>query len=446
MSSKKIIDINPPEVSEEELLEDEIKGKANEIKSKVSFQRPQLWRLPKKKESEPQEYSSILKMIKNDSLEPTFKTRIPNKKVILTIFFLSLTILAGLVALSILPMEIKIWPVQTPHNFQSRVIIKAAVSEPDFAQGVLPGEFLETEGEINQQFKSSGVLLKMVKAEGVLRVYNNYHLGQILVANTRFLSSDGKLFRSKKRVYIPSGTSVDVEVIADEPGPEYNIPPTIFSVPGLAGSPRYTVVFGKSFSSMKGGAQDKVAVVTEDDLRKAEDLLKEKVVSQLKNKIKTNAEVNSRIILDEAICQEVVETSSSAKVGEEVEQFTYGLKMKLKGLSFRKEDLESFAKHVVLSKVPADREIVPASLKLSYQSEAIREDEMVLSLNVGAKTYSEINTDLLKRRLVGKKLKEGKELLLQNEQIFTAQIKILPFWKRKFPENPEKVKIKLILD
>jgi len=48
------------------------------------------------------------------------------------------------------------------------------------------------------------------------------------------------------------------------------------------GSPRYTAVYGKSFSSMEGGYVGEASQVTKNDLEKAKDNLYEKLTAILK--------------------------------------------------------------------------------------------------------------------------------------------------------------------
>lgn len=369
------------------------------------------------------------------------------RKNILFLSIIFLVILGAIGVLSFLGVEVKIWPVLTNKNFQEELLLKSDIFESDFSQKVIPGKSLEAEGEISSQFNSSEIIPKEIKAQGVIHVYNNYHLSQVLVASTRFLSPDEKLFRSTKRVNIPAETSLDVEVMADEPGPEYNIGPTTFSVPGLAGSPRYTVVFGKSFKPMEGGFAGKTVRVSKDDLKKAEDELKEKLTSQLKGELLKKAESSSMTVLEETISPTIIESSSLAKPGTELKQFDYTLKMKIKALAFKKDDLENFAKEIISQKIGAGERVVPDTLKISFQAGEVdlKETGAKLQVSVLAQIYSDIDTKELKSRLLGKKLKQGKDILASDSRLLTAQVKILSFWKRKFPQNPEKIEIKLML-
>jgi len=97
------------------------------------------------------------------------------------------------------------------------------------------------------------------KATGIITIYNTYSSSpQTLVKTTRFVSEGGKLFRTTKTIVVPGADassgkivpgSTTVEVIASEPGNEYNIGPSTFSIPGFKGTPKYLAFYGESFSA-----------------------------------------------------------------------------------------------------------------------------------------------------------------------------------------------------
>ena len=137
-------------------------------------------------------------------------------------------------------------------------------------------------------FPSSGVKEVSRYARGVLVVYNAYSSEpQPLVAQTRFQTADGKIFRLAKSVVVPAAkitegkiqpSSIETEVVADKPGAEYNAGPTPYlSVPGFRNTPKYQGFYGEIRASFSGGFVGTVAVPTEGDIRKAKTEVKEKL-------------------------------------------------------------------------------------------------------------------------------------------------------------------------
>ena len=90
--------------------------------------------------------------------------------------------------------NIKIWPEADTLSLKTKLTVDKTVSEVSLQNKTIPGEVFEKEKTITENFPASGKVLKEGKTEGTIRIYNNYStLSQIFVANTRFVSSDGKI-------------------------------------------------------------------------------------------------------------------------------------------------------------------------------------------------------------------------------------------------------------
>ena len=149
-------------------------------------------------------------------------------------------------------------------------------------------QVFSAERTLTLTFPSSGVKEVSRYARGVLVVYNAYSSEpQPLVAQTRFQTADGKIFRLAKSVVVPAAkitegkiqpSSIETEVVADKPGAEYNAGPTPYlSVPGFRNTPKYQGFYGEIRASFSGGFVGTVAVPTEGDIRKAKTEVKEKL-------------------------------------------------------------------------------------------------------------------------------------------------------------------------
>ncbi|MES3005510.1 MAG: baseplate J/gp47 family protein [Patescibacteria group bacterium] len=111
------------------------------------------------------------------------------------------------------------------------------------------------------------------KAVGKIVVYNDSTTSQLLIATTRFQSTDGLIFRLNKNVTIPAKKNLTVDVTADQAGEKYNIGPRTFSLPALAGTAKAKTVYGKSSVSMAGGLISNVPKASSGDLSTAKALL-----------------------------------------------------------------------------------------------------------------------------------------------------------------------------
>jgi len=354
--------------------------------------------------------------------------------------------------------KIEIWPVTELFAFETKVTCDKAADKTDFLNKIIPGELFETEKLITEEFLSSGTVLKEKKAEGVIRVYNNYSISvQVLVANTRFVSADGKLFRSTEKVTIPGEKQeggklvpgyLDIKVAASQPGPEYNIEPSTFSIPGFAGTDRYTKIYGKSFQNMTGGLKEEVAQVSQEDLDSAKKTLVERALKESEDSLKEKISPEY-ILLEKAVDSEILETFSLAKPKDELEKFKFQAKARSTALVFKKEDLEKLVREIILSQIDETKNFSEKSLKFDYFPETInlKTGKIDLSLKIDSKIYSDINQNDLKKALLGKSSAETEFFLENQPQITKVEIKFWPFpWVKNVPKNEEKIEIKLMLD
>lgn len=358
--------------------------------------------------------------------------------------------------------SIKIWPEADIISLKTNLTVDKTFSKVNLQDKTIPGEVFEREKTITENFPASGKVLKEGKAEGIIRIYNNYStLSQIFVADTRFVSSDGKMFRTPVKVMIPGGRQekgkftpgeIDIKVVADEAGPEYNIGPSVFSIPGLAGTEKYTKFYGKSFEEFKGGFSQEFSQVTKEDLENAKEILtkaaKEQCETALKNELQSEKISSEFMFLEKAVQTEIIETFSLARAGDAAENFNYQAKALSKTLIFSKEKIENFSKEFILSQITEGKKLYEESLKIDFSPKTINSDvnKIVLSLEISAKIYSDIDMSNFKNILQGKSETETKVFLKNQPEIIKAEVELWPFWVRKIPKNPEKIKLELKID
>ena len=151
------------------------------------------------------------------------------------------------------------------------------------------------------------------------------------------------------------------------------------------------------------------------------------------------------IFLEKAIQTEIVETFSLAKAGDTVDNFNYQVKAKSKTLIFLKKNLEDFGREFILAQIPEGKKLYEESLKIDFTPETINlnSEKIILSLNISAKIYSDVDLSALKNNLKGKSLTEIKIFLRNQPWIIKSEIEFWPFWVRKVPDKLDKIKLEL---
>ena len=350
--------------------------------------------------------------------------------------------------------EIKIWPKTQVLKFEKTIIIDGDIDNSDFSKNIIAGKNLEKKKEISQAFPASGVASE--KAKGTIRIYNNYSTkSQTLVATTRFVSASGKLFRIPERVRIPGKHYeqgklvpgyIDVVAIADQSGESYNIDATTFSVPGLAGGSKYTMIFAKSFSEMSGGGE--FAKATQEDLDNAENIVLQKALEQGEQEIKQEAGKGNFVLLDDAIFEETIESFASEINDTQDKEFVYKVEKSFKAIAFLEQDIKSFAESFVLSKISENKQLYLPSLEINYSLDSVvfEENKITMSLEISASEYSDFNISYFKKALAEKTIQETQIILESDEEIDKFEIDLSPFWVKRVPENFEKISINLIFN
>lgn len=341
-------------------------------------------------------------------------------------------------------VKIDIWPKTETLNFEERILLDTNTSKADFLNKIIPAKILEIKEEVSQEFPASGKIEK--EAEGKIRVFNKYQLPVTLKLGTRFQPANNEIiyFCSLSKFTIPARGFIDIPVkaclVKSNEAEKYNIGPSKFSVPGLAGSELFYLVYGESSESMKGGGT--FFQITNDDLEKAKNILTEVLFSKLEESLAKKISSNT-LFLKEAIKKEVLEATPDSKVGAETEFFTLKEKGKLSSFLFQKSDLENFAREIILTQIPKGMKFQAESLKIDFQSESIdlEKGKAILKSKFSAKIFSDINLTLLKENLRGKSLLESKRILENRDDIIKAQISAFPFWLRKIPKDEKKIEI-----
>ncbi|MEK7503813.1 MAG: hypothetical protein AAB577_02415 [Patescibacteria group bacterium] len=344
--------------------------------------------------------------------------------------------------------EISFWPKKSPLAVKTQVVIGIDI----------PGEVKTQECPFSQEFPATGIKSLSVKANGMIRVYNAYSTqAQILIANTRFVSADGKLFRISQKIVIPGahyeGSKLipgylDTKVEAGEAGEEYNIGPSTFSLPALAGTPRYTAFYAQSSGSMTGGLKSQTTQVTDGDLSSAKDSFSATALDSCKKALQSSLSPEDHLVNEEAIKSEIIDINTIAKTGQAVAKFTLNIKVAATALVFKKSDLEGFAKTYIATKVPEGKQLDQNSVALSYLPEDVDlpKGKIVLNVEISAEIYPTIDENSIKTAVTSQRPDEVSVSLKRFPDIDNFQIRLWPFWVNKTPSGVEKITLKLKLD
>lgn len=358
--------------------------------------------------------------------------------------------------------RIEIWPELENLTVETKITADKSASSIDLSQKIVPGFLFEEMTSLSGEFTSSGKKTVETKAGGAIRVYNNSSVSQTLVASTRFQPplekfeeplkiQENPWFRSQSRIVVSAKGFRDVEVLADSPGEKYNIKPSKFSIPGLAGSAQYTLVFGESFQQFTGGEKKELAQILSQDLDNAQDSLFQRARDESEKKLREKTPLDYLFLAD-ALKTELLEGLSLAKTGEELEKFDYRVSAKSWILAPKYGDLKDLINSLFSSQLGSGKQMDDASFRADYSlfSADKNSNRIVISSQASINAFAGggggwVDELSLKKALSGKSLQEAKSILEKQEGLQKIKIRLWPFWLRSVPNNIEKVKIELKL-
>lgn len=311
----------------------------------------------------------------------------------------------------------------------------------------IPAKLEQITLDVADDFEATGLKPGGAKAYGKVVIYNEYNSDdQPLVATTRLETADGKIFRLIKGVIVPGLTkigqeikpgAIEVEVAADKEGEDYNIDASTFKIPGFKDGPKYEKFYAKSVKKMEGGSMNETKIVTAQDISSAKEKMKEKSKDEAIQKVRESLP-QERMFFDEAIQVETISSSSSVGVGVQAEKFSLTSKIRIKTLSFSKDDVKEILRNAESQKKEVGENIsyVPGEYSL---------ENGTLKFEATTNTISGDNFDLenFRKGILGKNSAELESMTKSYPAIKKIDVNIQPFFMTRLPLDENRVNIEL---
>ncbi len=296
--------------------------------------------------------------------------------------------------------------------------------------------------------KATGEEQVTQKATGRITIYNEYEEEeQRLLKDTRFEAPNGFIYRIPSSVVVPGLTrdssgnvvpgKLEVEVVADQTGEEYNISPSKFTVPGFKDLPQYESFYAVSEKPIEGGFDGVRKVISESDREKAENTLKTQLKDELIKMAQSKTTPDSLVLANESMI--VYEVLGDKVDGNNVSVTAKGT---IKAVSFNSEE---FSNSTARSLFPVtDEENISISNISELDVTVSRTEEnnrATVDVSGNINFLWKNDEELLKEKLAGVE----KEAIDDTVQMFPGVEKIsaeiMPFWSSRIPSDVSKIKI-----
>ena len=340
---------------------------------------------------------------------------------------------------------------EIPWQYEGTITVSAAAKAVDAESLIIPGEIFTDSKNSSPSYPASGKASVQDKAIGKLTIYNAFSsVPQGLVATTRFMTPDGKIYRLDKAVTIPGAeikdnkivpSSIEVSVTADKAGPTYNSGlVSKLTIPGFKGTPKYDGFYG-SLSSATGGFIGQRAVPTDKDISAA----KAKVAEDLKNLAKSdflnNRPADFKIIEGSSVIE--VGSVSVNKRTDDKGNFSVFGEVKFSAIGFREADL-SEALIAFANRDHSGAKFKKVSFSYSDPKLDLKSGKLVVSVTVNGTLTSDFSVKNFKSSIMGKKIDEIKTLTTALPWYESGRVKIWPIWLKTAPNKDSKVEVTVL--
>ncbi len=375
-----------------------------------------------------------------------------NRLIISVVLFF--IIVGGAIGLSALmgKTELTIYPQHRQPNVSAEF-----TAYPDKRDDSLSFEImtLETTGEA--QVKATGQVDVEQQATGVIEIIKTTPGAERLVKNTRFKSSSGQIFKIQESVIVPgamTGTdggsvpgTIQAEVFADEAGEQYNLAAgQTFTVPGFEEGgfmDLYKAITARNGEAFTGGFKGPQFQIDKGESDTARQALQIKLRDELLAQIETKKPANF-VLFNEAVAI-TYNQLPTVEYGNELvtlkEQAILQIPM------FEAIEFGSFLAKQTVPTYDGTPVRVENPEEISFQytsattSASVIANEPSLTFRLSGKPHLIWKYDEaeLTKQLAGLSKTTINNAIDAHPGIESASVRITPFWKRNFPEDPTEI-------
>jgi len=361
-------------------------------------------------------------------------------------FFIALTalLLVAIFYFSFSKLTIAISPSEEVIN--NNILIDVYNSDNNtvlMSESSLSGNVSSITSTTEKVYSSSGEEIIGEEVIGTVKLINNYSKNQPLVATTRLLSSDDKLYRIKETVNVPANSSVEVEIYADEVKNDRAIGPTNFIIPGLWAGLQDDIYAESEEAFIYRTKVNKY--ITVSDIEKAKEDLRKEMIEKAKNDANRMFDNRYHIIYD--IDDSFSTFDINAVAGDRLEEFSISGESQVVVIAFLKDEIKDLAQEKLKLLVPGDKELKEFSesnLSYTLDNYNIKEGIATLKINFSGLMTIDEDTEIVDRsQLINLSREQIRKYLDTYPEIKNYTLDFRPAFLNKAPSLADRIEIKV---
>jgi len=349
-------------------------------------------------------------------------------------------------------VEVTVVPKTEAVENDFEVMINVGLTKEDLANNKFRGEIIEVEESLSKTFVTTGEKNVGEKAQGEAVFFNQTGLAQPLTMQNKLVTDDGLVFYLKNNIEIFKA-EVSAEgniiygnlvagIIAAEAGEEGNVPPGRLTIIDLPFS-KQNKIYGEVKNKLLGGTNKVIRVVSEEDLKNAQ----EKIVAELKPMLKKKIE--ARLLAGQKLRDELVEyglesVEKTVELEEEIENFEMKVITKAKALAWDEDKVRENILRKITENNAGDKKLVQTSqdvFEVTLAEFDVNKGTAKLKIHTRNQISLPLDLSAIKDELKGKTEYEARRLLLSQDNIKDARFKFRYSITSKIPQNGNRINI-----
>jgi hypothetical protein len=339
---------------------------------------------------------------------------------------------------------------QTPWSYQGSFTASKNAVGIDPTNNTIPAQVFTSTKNVTESFPGSVVTRVSQKAQGVITIYNAYSAAsQELVATTRFLTPDGKIFRITKNVTVPGETtsngklvpsSITAPIVADQAGPDYNVGPVAkLTVPGFQkDSAREAGFYGEITAPTTGGFIGQRATPSAADITAAKASTTALLQASLQGGFSGTYPNNFKIL--DGATQVKVTTLTVNTSTDPNGNFTVFGAATLQAIGFDQSALQNY----LLSLAQAqEASSTFKTIDINYTNVAANfaTGQVAFALSAQAQLEPTFTTADFATGIEGQSISNARSMIAALPQLSDGEISMWPSWLWSIPSDPGKIHI-----
>jgi hypothetical protein len=325
--------------------------------------------------------------------------------------------------------------------------------------GDVPFEFVVIESEVIERVPTTKEDEVSRKASGKIVVFNESPAKVDLVVNTRFKSNSGLIYRVGSPVTVPAASnasgemlpgSLEISVLADKAGKEYNTGLTDFKIPGLEGSDLYDKMYARSKTEITGGFEGVLRTAEDAEIEAAQMRLVERAESAARSDL--TGSIASDVVLYQDGIFVTVDTSVPNDVVTDESGKTFVPVRGVATLYAAVFDRHSLSAAIAAKAIPSYDGSDVLVTNLDELAMTLKDREAIdpqtsktFTFGLKGKPFIlwELDTDALRNDLVGLNESEAEAIVRSkyDESVRRYNAEFSPFWIKTFPNNANDIVI-----